>query len=123
MSGKSAGEIFPPVITVEYATARRDQLQTQPDLQVDVSFSIEYRMNVNSYLLAIYISAGVLCLVAFIWTCIRLWNWNKRAGRYACDQITLFKFLIYICGAIANSLFFVILVGSLYWLIVYRGVS
>lgn len=72
-------------------------------------------------MLAVYISLGVLGLLAFFWTCVRLWNWNRRSGRYACDLITLFKFLLYLCNSIANSIFIIIVAATLYWLIIYRG--
>lgn len=121
IKGRSDGEIFPPVISIEYATARRDQLTNNPNLKVPISFSIDYRMDTQSYLLGIYIGAGVLVSLSFVLSFMRIWNWNKRSGRYGCDQVTLFKFFISVAGFIANSLFFVIVFGTLYWLIVYRG--
>jgi len=109
------------VVTIEYATARRDRLTTEPNAQVDVSFSVEYRMDIGGFLLAIYISLGALGLLAFVWTCVRIWIWNRRAGRYACDLITLFKFFAYTCNSIANIAFVIIVVATVYWLIIYRG--
>lgn len=121
ISGKSDGEIYPPVISIEYATARRDQLANNPNLKVPVSFRIDYRMDTESYLLVVYISAGVLIFLAIMLSCLRIWNWNKRSGRYGCDQVTLFKFLMSVCGYVANTLFFLVVLATLYWLIVYRG--
>lgn len=107
------------MIAIEYASARRDQLAANPKLPIN--FSIDYRMDTQGYLLAIYIGAGTLAALSIAISCMRIWNWNKRSGRYGCDQVTLFKFFISAVGFVGNSLFFVVVFGTLYWLIVYRG--
>lgn len=119
VKGKSNGEIYPPVITIDYDFAKRDEATKS----VEITFNIEYKMEINTSLTLMNISVGVLASLAFIWSCIRIWNWNKRMGRFAVDFITLFKFLMFLIGSLANALFTIITISSLFWLIFYRAQS
>lgn len=120
IDGRSDGEIFPPVIVIDYATARRD---ANVDTLVDVNFSIEYVMNVQGYWSAIYISIGVLGGLAVFWTVKRIWNWNRRSGRIGCDLVVVIKFITFLFGMVANALCIVVVAGSIYWLAFYKGQS
>ena len=116
---KSNGEIYPPIIFIEYAYA----LRTNANQTTDISFEVEYKMDINTQYLVMFICAGVLSGLAFIYSCIRIWVWNRRSGRFALDIISLFKFFMFLLGSVANCLFYTVIGWSLYWLIFYRGQS
>ena len=115
--GSQTGEILPPLVLIDYGfVSTRDLART-----VQVEFKVSYKMDIREQVRAMWIAFGVLSGFAFLWSCIRIWNWNRRAGKYAVDLVTLFKFIMYAIGSMAN-VFGIVLVGiSLYWLILYRG--
>lgn len=119
VKGKSNGEIYPPLILIEYDFAKRENASKE----VQISFSIEYKMQVDSFMLVVFVLIGLFASMAFLWSCLRIWNWNRRSGRFAIDLITIFKFIMFLIGSTANAIFVVLVLTSLYWLIVYRGQS
>lgn len=112
-----SGTIFPPTFFIDYDYISTEDLSKQ----VQVQFEIVYYMNLDSHNLAIWISLAVLCFFSFVAAIFRIWIWNRRSGKLAPDMISLFKFVMFLCGGIANSFFFVIIGVSLYWLIFFKG--
>jgi hypothetical protein len=114
---QATGRIYPPVFIIEYDYVSTDDLTKT----VSVSFEIQYKMILDSQILGIWISVGVMSFFIIIWSIIRTWIWNRRSGKLAPDMITLFKFAMFTLGGIGD-VFFVNTVGfSLYWLILYKG--
>ena len=119
MPSKSDGEIYPPVFFVDYGYALRSDVNKT----VDISFEIEYKMDVKLQYLVLFIIIGVLSGLALVWSCFRLWSWNRRSGRFMCDIVALLKFVMFLVGSVGNILFYTLVGWSLYWLIFYRGQS
>ena len=116
LPGKSNGEIYPPLLLIEYDYVRTDQAVTR-----NVDFQIIYEMNLKRQTLAIGISLGVLGLLAIVLTFFKTWNWNNRSGKFLCDMITFFKFVMFFIDSVAFVFAFVIILASIYLLITYRA--
>ena len=80
-------------------------------------------MNINAQYLVMYVCAGILSGLAFIWSCLRIWTWNRRSGRFALDIISLFKFFMFLIGSVSSILCYTLVGWSIYWLIFYRSQS
>ena len=117
IKGQTDGRIRPPIIILDYDYISADNL----DKTVGISFEIEYASNFETQNLAMWITAAILCAVSFVWAFFRTLVWNRRSGKLAPDLITLFKFLMFLCSAISNVFFLVLVAGSIYWLIFYKG--
>ena len=111
------GEIYPPLIIIDYDFVSSENL----DRKVEISFQIRYISSFQAPELAMWITSGILALFALVWAFIRALVWNRRSGKVAPDLITLFKFTMFICSSLGNVFFFVLIAGSLYWLIFYKG--
>ncbi|RNA07664.1 meckelin isoform X1 [Brachionus plicatilis] len=111
------GEIYPPLIIIDYDYVSTDDLTRT----VEVSFEIAYSSNFQAPDLAMWITSGILALFSLVWAFIRALVWNRRSGKVAPDLITLFKFTMFICSSLGNVFFLVLVAGSLYWLIFYKG--
>ena len=85
-----------------------------------VTFSVEYSMDLSAYRRSLSVAAGVLCALAILHALLRTWGWSKRAGKVAIDIVTIVKFIVFVCAGIAN-VFFVVCAGvALWWLIFYK---
>ena len=104
LTNKQDGEIYPPVIQIEY-----DYISTK-DLKATVkfSFNLEYRMSIKKQTQAMWIALGVLMFIGLVSSCVRIWVWNKRAGKYACDLISLFKLATFFFPAIGNYFYYLL---------------
>lgn len=116
VGGQTDGIIYPPVFIIDY-----DYIPTS-DLtrQVKLSFKIEYRMNLDTQVIAIWISTAILCVFVIVWTFFRTWIWNKRTGM-GFDTASIFKFFMYLCSGLANVFILVAICVALYWLIFFKG--
>ncbi|CAF0714891.1 unnamed protein product [Brachionus calyciflorus] len=114
--GKSNGEIYPPLIEIEYDTARREDKKI-----VYLNFEIEYKINVSNFRKVFFILFGTLSGLAFLYSCLSIWNWNRRSGRFMIDIITIFKFLMFLISSVGNSIMIALACISIYWFIVYRN--
>ena len=112
------GRIYPPILYINY-----DFISATSDLMATVSpsFSVNYNMVLDTQISNIWISIAVLASLAFIWSIIRTWGWNKRSGKMSSDIVTVFKFLMYLSSSVGD-VFFVVFVGvCIWWLIVFKG--
>ena len=116
---ESTGQIYPPIFVIDYGYASTVNRQAQ----VDIEFRVEYNMNIGIYVTVMWIVFGSLSGVAFIWTLIRTWNWNRRAGKLAVDLVTLFKFAMFLVGSVANAAFLTLIGFCIFWFIFYKGQS
>ncbi|NWQ74411.1 MKS3 protein, partial [Columbina picui] len=112
------GTIYPPLITVAYT----DVLVQNPETQsVTVSFSVSYEMDQSEAQVQTDITLGVLGGLAVLWSLLKTAGWKRRTGNSIIDLQTVFKFLLFYAGDLAN-VFFVITVGTgIYWLVFFKA--
>ncbi|XP_019406039.1 PREDICTED: meckelin isoform X1 [Crocodylus porosus] len=112
------GAIYPPLITIAYT----DLLVQNPDTQsVTVSFSVNYEMSQSEAQIQTDIALGVLGGLAVLWSLLKTAGWKRRTGSSVIDLQTVFKFLLFYAGDLAN-VFFIITVGTgIYWLIFFKA--
>ncbi|XP_042726107.1 meckelin [Lagopus leucura] len=118
VSHAQKGTIHPPLLTVAYT----DVLVQNPDTQsVTVSFSVRYEMNQSEAQIQTDITLGVLGGLAVLWSLLRTAGWKRRTGSSVIDLQTVFKFLLFYAGDLAN-VFFIITVGTgIYWLVFFKA--
>lgn len=66
------------------------------------------------------IAVGFLSIIAVIISVIQTWGWLRRSGKIAIDLPTLIKFILFVCGNLANAFFATTLGASIWWLIFYK---
>ena len=117
VENQNQGKLYPPFVIIDYDFASTDDLTKS----VTVNFQIQYLMNLDSQVHAIWISVGILAFLSILWAIFRSWIWSRRSGKLAVDVISLFKFLMFLITGLSN-VFFVVTIGvSFYWLIFYKG--
>ncbi|XP_065686343.1 meckelin isoform X1 [Patagioenas fasciata] len=118
VSPTQRGTIYPPLITVAYT----DVLVQNPETQsVMVSFSVSYEMDQSEAQVQTDITLGVLGGLAVLWSLLKTAGWKRRTGSSIIDLQTVFKFLLFYAGDLAN-VFFVITVGTgIYWLVFFKA--
>ena len=117
VENNSIGEIYPPKLLIDYDYVKTDDTSKL----VQIEFKIKYEMDLKNQFKNFYIALGVLSGLGFIWSIFEIYRWNKRAGKYAIDLITIFKFLMFLLGTIANCFSYLIVGTCIYWLISYRA--
>ncbi|KAM6281995.1 meckelin isoform 2-T2 [Porphyrio hochstetteri] len=118
VSHTQRGTIYPPLVTIAYT----DVLVQNPETQsVMVSFSVSYEMNQSEAQVQTDITLGVLGGLAVLWSLLKTAGWKRRTGNSVIDLQTLFKFLLFYAGDLAN-VFFIITVGTgIYWLVFFKA--
>ncbi|XP_030799328.1 meckelin isoform X3 [Camarhynchus parvulus] len=118
VSHTQRGTIYPPLITVAYT----DVLIQNPETQsVMVSFAVSYEMNQREAQIQTDIALGVLGGLAVLWSLLKTAGWKRRTGSSIIDLQTVFKFLLFYAGDLAN-VFFIITVGTgIYWLVFFKA--
>ncbi len=116
LKDKTDGEIYPPTISIIYDYAK----QSDVSKLVEVNFKVEYKMNLSGYRTPLFTLIGTFGGFAFIWSTVRVWNWNRRIGRFTIDTLFLFKYLMFLMGSFSNAIQAGIIVSALYFLIFYR---
>ncbi|XP_037984807.1 meckelin isoform X2 [Motacilla alba alba] len=118
VSHSQRGTIYPPLITVAYT----DVLIQNPETQnVMVSFAVSYEMNQREAQIQTDIALGVLGGLAVLWSLLKTAGWKRRTGSSIIDLQTVFKFLLFYAGDLAN-VFFIITVGTgIYWLVFFKA--
>uniref|UniRef100_A0A8C5IRD6 Transmembrane protein 67 n=1 Tax=Junco hyemalis TaxID=40217 RepID=A0A8C5IRD6_JUNHY len=118
VSHTQRGTIYPPLITVAYT----DVLVQNPETQsVTVSFAVSYEMNQREAQIQTDIALGVLGGLAVLWSLLKTAGWKRRTGSSIIDLQTVFKFLLFYAGDLAN-VFFIITVGTgIYWLVFFKA--
>ncbi|XP_059719660.1 meckelin isoform X2 [Haemorhous mexicanus] len=118
VSHTQRGTIYPPLITVGYT----DVLIQNPETQsVMVSFAVSYEMNQREAQIQTDIALGVLGGLAVLWSLLKTAGWKRRTGSSIIDLQTVFKFLLFYAGDLAN-VFFIITVGTgIYWLVFFKA--
>jgi meckelin len=64
---------------------------------------------------------GCLYFVALLWTLLSTWKWNKRAGKFACDIVSLFKFVSFFVTGIGYCFWLGMVGVPLFYFIAYHG--
>jgi meckelin len=117
LEDKTRGEIYPPIITIDYDSAKRIDSENYANLE----FKIEYKMSLSNFFIGFFVTLGVLGFMGILWTLIRIWNWSRRSARFAADIVTFFKFFIFLFGFLSNALLLTLVGSSIYWLIFYKA--
>lgn len=86
-----------------------------------MQFEVGYKMSLGKYNRDMSIAMGVLSSLGFIYAFFLTWAWSRRAGKIAIDFVTLIKFVLHLCGSLANVFFVVIFGASLWWWIFYKA--
>ncbi|NWH72691.1 MKS3 protein, partial [Piaya cayana] len=118
VSHTQRGAIYPPLMTIAYT----DVLVQNPETQsVTVSFSVNYEMNQSEAQIQTDITLGVFGGLAVLWSLLKTAGWKRRTGSSIIDLQTVFKFLLFYAGDLAN-VFFIITVGTgIYWLVFFKA--
>ncbi|CAN9514245.1 unnamed protein product [Ophioblennius macclurei] len=112
------GQVFPPLMTVTYTDVPITDFKTQT---VSTTFAVEYEMDQNEAQIKTDTALGVMGGVAVLFALLKTVSWRRRIASPIIDATTLFKFLLFYAGDLAN-VFFAVTVGTgLYWLIFYKA--
>ncbi|KAM8826582.1 meckelin isoform 1-T1 [Synchiropus picturatus] len=112
-----AGQVFPPLLIVAYTDVPIINVDKQT---VPVSFAVEYKMDQNEARIKTKTALGVLGGLAVIYSLLKTVSWKRRIASPLIDVETMFKFLLFYAGDLAN-VFFAVTVGTgVYWLIFYK---
>nr|XP_043874362.1 meckelin isoform X1 [Solea senegalensis] len=111
------GQIFPPLMIVTYTDVLITDINTQT---VSTMFAMEYEMDQGEARIKTDTALGVMGGLAVLYSLLKTVSWKRRIGSPLIDAGTMFKFLLFYSGDLAN-VFFVVTVGTgLYWLIFYK---
>jgi len=111
------GMIHPPKLRIAYDFVSSNNLNKT----IEIEFKIQYEMDLKIQLRNFYIAIGIFSGLGFIWSIFKVANWNKRAGKYAIDFVTIFKFIMFLFNSIGNLISIVFVSTCIYWLIFYRA--
>uniref|UniRef100_A0A673A0L6 Transmembrane protein 67 n=1 Tax=Sphaeramia orbicularis TaxID=375764 RepID=A0A673A0L6_9TELE len=85
------------------------------------TFAVEYEMDQNEARMKTDTALGVMGGVAVLCSLLKTVSWKRRIASPLIDAKTMFTFLLFYAGDLAN-VFFVVTVGTgLYWLIFYKA--
>uniref|UniRef100_UPI00398F3174 meckelin isoform X2 n=1 Tax=Pristiophorus japonicus TaxID=55135 RepID=UPI00398F3174 len=116
--GSLQGQIFPPLITVAYTNVKIQN----PDAQtISISFSVEYNMHLTTAYQNTKIALGFLSGLSAICSVLKTASWKRRIGSPMIDIPTVWKFLLFYAGDLANAFFIVTFGTGLYWLTFFKG--
>ena len=87
-----------------------------------LTFDVTYTMELTQYRNDLATAVGVLSALAIVYGIVQTWGWSKRAGKIAIDFHSLFKFVMFTIGNLAN-VFFVVSFGSAVWWLIFYKVS
>ncbi|XP_077383861.1 meckelin-like [Festucalex cinctus] len=116
--GTQQGQVFPPLMTVEYKDVLVADVNTQT---VSMSFAVEYEMDQNEAHLKTDTALGVLAGLAVLLSVLKTVSWKRRIASPVVDLRTMLMFFLFYAGDLAN-VFLAVTVGTgLYWLILYKA--
>ncbi|XP_054637503.1 meckelin-like isoform X1 [Dunckerocampus dactyliophorus] len=116
--GTQEGQVFPPLLTVEYRDVPITDINTQT---VSMSFAMEYEMDHNEARMKTDTALGVLAGLAVLLSVLKTVSWKRRIASPVVDLRTMLMFFLFYAGDLAN-VFLAVTVGSgLYWLILYKA--
>ncbi|ESN90613.1 hypothetical protein HELRODRAFT_70743, partial [Helobdella robusta] len=113
----TTGLIYPPYIELTYASvSKKDSGKS-----VEVFFSSIYSMDMTRHERDMWISLGVMMVVAFIATIIDTWSWSNRSGQVSINCLTLVQCFFIMSGHLANAIFIVLVPSSVWIFIFYKN--
>jgi meckelin len=80
-------------------------------------------MSYSQFQTDVSIAVGVMSGLAVLYAILRTWSWFQRTGRLAVDFVTMVKFVVFLCGYVANAIFVVVLGASVWWEFFYKVIS
>ncbi|XP_071823603.1 meckelin-like isoform X2 [Apostichopus japonicus] len=113
------GRIYPPLLKIKYSELTQES-DYQGDTSTTVVFKVTYTMDQSGSRRGLSITLGVLSALAVIHGLVKSNAWRRRTGLIYIDIKTMFKFVAFSCGLLANVFFAVIFGYSLYWLLFFK---
>uniref|UniRef100_UPI00398F5FE8 meckelin isoform X4 n=1 Tax=Pristiophorus japonicus TaxID=55135 RepID=UPI00398F5FE8 len=89
--------------------------------QQRISFSVEYNMHLTTAYQNTKIALGFLSGLSAICSVLKTASWKRRIGSPMIDIPTVWKFLLFYAGDLANAFFIVTFGTGLYWLTFFKG--
>uniref|UniRef100_A0A672G498 Transmembrane protein 67 n=1 Tax=Salarias fasciatus TaxID=181472 RepID=A0A672G498_SALFA len=115
------GQVFPPLMIVTYTDIFPFIPPRNSCICSQVTFAVEYEMDQKEAQIKTDTALGVMGGVAVLYALLKTVSWKRRIASPLIDATTLFKFLLFYAGDLAN-VFFAVTVGTgLYWLIFYKA--
>ncbi|PIK39447.1 putative meckelin [Apostichopus japonicus] len=114
------GRIYPPLLKIKYSELTQES-DYQGDTSTTVVFKVTYTMDQSGSRRGLSITLGVLSALAVIHGLVKSNAWRRRTGLIYIDIKTMFKFVAFSCGLLANVFFAVIFGYSLYWLLFFKA--
>ncbi|XP_035737901.1 meckelin-like isoform X1 [Vespa mandarinia] len=118
-SGKARGKIYPPIVIIEYGELMEQQISK--NVEVTINYKVTFALKENHINSNIQIFIGILSSIAIINSALKTWTYCKK--NYDCTPnatISLW-FLIYVMGAIGNSLIIALISVCIYLFIFFKG--
>eukprot|EP00057_Strongylocentrotus_purpuratus_P027643 XP_011682117.1 PREDICTED: meckelin [Strongylocentrotus purpuratus] len=117
--GTSAGLIYPPYMRLTYSELSRETDYTEETSRT-VSFAVIYSQDQSSAFQAMSICIGVFCALFLLYAMAKTNAWRRRAGLIVIDIASMFKFILFACGLIADAFLIVTVGASLYWTLFFK---
>ncbi|XP_041123884.1 meckelin-like isoform X2 [Polyodon spathula] len=110
----SPGNEPPFKLTVQYTTVDINS-------QAQVAFAVTYSMNQDSTRINTFIALAVLGGLSIFLAMLDTSSWRHRAGQQFINCTTIIKYLAFLTGNVANTLFFITIGTGIYWLVAFKG--
>ncbi|KAK1163496.1 meckelin-like isoform X1 [Acipenser oxyrinchus oxyrinchus] len=114
----SPGNEPPFKLTVQYTTVN---INGQPNSQTQVAFAVTYSMNQDSKRTNTFIALAVLGGLSIFLAMLETSSWSHRAGQQFINCTTIIKYLAFLTGNVANTLFLITIGTGIYWLVAFKG--
>ncbi|XP_071496819.1 meckelin-like [Diadema antillarum] len=112
------GMIYPPLLRITYSQLAYEDYEAENS--ATVTFEVSYAMNQAGTFRSISIALGVFCALFLLYAMFKTNAWRRRAGIIIIDVVSMFKFLFFACGLIADAFVIVTIGVSLYWLLFFK---
>ena len=117
-SPEKPGMIHPPVAVLEYKEVTIDE--ARDGAEVEMIFSVDYKMNMKEANKDVEIAVGVLSVFAVLLSAVEAWSWSRRSGKVAVDLSSLVTLIFTAAGYLSYVFLCVIFFSSLYWFIFFK---
>ena len=112
------GMIHPPLVVLQYRDITRQE--AEDGVEVEMKFSVSYKMDMKEAHKDVEISVGVLSVFAVLLSAVEAWTWSRRSGKLAVDMSSLVMLLFTAAGYLSYVFLCVIFFSSLYWFIFFK---
>ena len=112
------GMIHPPIAVLKYEEVTLSQ--ARDGAEIEMEFSVSYKMDMKEAHKDVEISVGVLSVFAVLLAVIEAWSWSRRSGKLAVDLSSLVTLVFTAAGYLSYVFLCVIFFSSLYWFIFFK---